>query len=50
MQIWEHVVLLVVLRNRAGLREQPAANVESCMHFTTPPQDMRHWVIVKVQR
>lgn len=50
MQIWKHVEFLVLLRNWAGLREQPGANVECCVYFASLIQDRRHWFIDKVQR
>lgn len=48
MQVWEHMA--AVLGNLAGLREQPAADVDSCMDFITLLQDVRHRFTVKIQR
>jgi len=42
--------MVVVLGNLAGLREQPAAVVDSCMDFITLLQDTRHRFTVKIQK
>lgn len=48
MQAWECVT--VVLRNMAGLREQPAGDVKSCIDFMTLLHDVKDWFTVKIQK
>lgn len=42
--------MAVVLGNLAALREQPTADVDSCMDFITLLQDAWHQFTVKIQR